>query len=243
MCGAGPGTGGWGRGVGVKGGSWNSSQVTAAHILLWVGMWGCGGGAMMGVGRVVGKGVGRGFYWSLNKTGIVTGLGCRNERYDTKSYTKSRGIPDFWENPPVMTSRSWKYVIISPKKSPKMRRREISPHYLCKKEQPSWKTEKLAHFEFLNSNISVFGHDFKPKMEISTDISVIWRWYKRLVIVFSGFWVKIGGNVGPVPMGLEISNNYCGVMDAFRGLKLIICRDIGLIWMSCGCQGCGFSCF
>ena len=36
-------------------------------------------------------------------------------------------------------------------------------------------------------------------------------------------------DVGPVPMGLEISNNYCGVMDAFRGLKLIICRDIGLI--------------
>ena len=34
--------------------------------------------------------------------------------------------------------------------------------------------------------------------------------------------------MGPVPMGLEISNN-CGVMDAFRGLKLIICRDIGLI--------------
>ena len=35
--------------------------------------------------------------------------------------------------------------------------------------------------------------------------------------------------MGPVPIGLEISNNYCGVMDAFRGLKLIICRDIGLI--------------
>ena len=35
--------------------------------------------------------------------------------------------------------------------------------------------------------------------------------------------------MGPVPMGLEISNNYCGVMDAFRGLKLIICRDIGMI--------------
>ena len=42
---------------------------------------------------------------------------------------------------------------------------------------------------------------------------------------------------------LEISNNYCGVSDAFRGLKLIICRDIGLIWMSYGRQGCGFSYF
>ena len=59
MCGAGPETGGWGQGVGVKGGQggvWNSSQVTAAHILLWVGMWGCGGGAMMGAGMVMGKG-------------------------------------------------------------------------------------------------------------------------------------------------------------------------------------------
>ena len=38
--------------------------------------------------------------------------------------------------------------------------------------------------------------------------------------------------MGPGPMGLdllEISYHYCGVMDAFRGLKLIICRDIGLI--------------
>ena len=78
---------------------------------------------MMGVGRGVGKGGwGEAFIEVLNKTGIVTCLGCRNERYDTKSYTKSRGIPDFWGNPPVMTSRSQKYVIISPKKGQKTRR-------------------------------------------------------------------------------------------------------------------------
>ena len=57
---------------------------------------------------------------------------------------KSQGIPNFGGIPIVMTSHSRKYVIISPKKSPKMRRREISPNYLCKKEQPSWKTEKLT---------------------------------------------------------------------------------------------------
>ena len=106
-------------------------------------MWGCGGGAMMGVGESGGEGGwGEAFIEVLNKTGIVTRLGCRNERYDTKLYTKSRGIPDFSGNPLEMTSRSRKYVIISPKKSPKTRRREISPHYLCKKEQPSWKIEK-----------------------------------------------------------------------------------------------------
>ena len=49
----------------------------------------------------------------LNKTGIVTHLGCHNERYDTKS-----GNPQFWRDfPIVMTSHSRKYVIISPKKS------------------------------------------------------------------------------------------------------------------------------
>ena len=34
MCGAGPGTGGWGQG--------GSSQVTAVDVLLWVGMGGVG---------------------------------------------------------------------------------------------------------------------------------------------------------------------------------------------------------
>ena len=47
----------------------------------------------------VGRGWGKAFIEVLNKTGIVTHLGCRNERYDTKLYTKSRGIPDFWGNP------------------------------------------------------------------------------------------------------------------------------------------------
>ena len=55
----GVGARGWGQG-GSRGVS-NSSQVTAADILLWVGMGGCGGEAMIGVRRVVGKGVGRGF--------------------------------------------------------------------------------------------------------------------------------------------------------------------------------------
>ena len=130
-----------------------------------VGLWGWGndgGGEGGGEG-----GWGEAFIEVLNKTGIVTRLGCRNERYDTKSYTKSRGIPDFWGNPPVMTSRSRKYVIISPKKSPKTRRREISPHYLCKKEQPSWKIEKngslrnfkLKYYEAIRQPIG-------PKLDI-----------------------------------------------------------------------------
>ena len=70
------------------------------------GGWGKGGGAR-GWGKGVGQGVGaRG--WNLylnevlNKTGIVTRLGCRNERYDTKS-----GNPQFSRDfPVVMTSRS-----------------------------------------------------------------------------------------------------------------------------------------
>ena len=79
----------------------------------------------------------------------------RTFRYEIRM--KSWGIPDFGGIPVVMTSHSRKHVIISPKKSLKTRRREISPNYLCKKEQPSWKTEKLSHFEFLNLNISLLN--------------------------------------------------------------------------------------
>ena len=70
----------------------------------------------------------------------------------TRNRTRNHGeSPIFLGNLPVMTSHSRKYAIISPKKSPRMRRREISPHYLCKKEPPSWKTGKLAHFEISNA--------------------------------------------------------------------------------------------
>ena len=136
---------GLGQGVGVKGGQlklFTSDCSTYIAVGRDVGLWGWGND---GGGEGGGEGDwGEAFIEVLNKTGIVTRLGCRNERYDTKLYTKLWGIPDFWGNPPVMTSRSQKYVIISPKKSPKTRRREISPYYLCKKEQPSWKTEKNA---------------------------------------------------------------------------------------------------
>ena len=39
---------------------------------------------------------------------------------------------------------------------------------------------------------------------------------------------KPGGHVG-ISAHFKISNDYCGVMDAFRGLKLIIYRAFGLI--------------
>ena len=95
MCGAGPGTGGWGQGVGVKGGYLKLfTSDCSTHIAVGrdVGLWGWGndgGGEDGGEG-----GWGEAFIEVLNKTGIVTRLGCRNERYDTKSYTKS-GNPRF----------------------------------------------------------------------------------------------------------------------------------------------------
>ena len=64
---------------------------------------------------------------------------------------KSEGFPRFRGIPIVMTSRSRKYVIISPKKVRKQDVREISSNYLCKKKQPCWKSEKLAHLRISNS--------------------------------------------------------------------------------------------
>ena len=88
----------------------------------------------------------------------------------TRNRTRNRGESSIFGNPPVMTSRSRKHVIILPKK---VRKREGETFHLIIYARRSSHLGKLAHFKFLNSNISVFGHDFKPKMEISTDFSVI----------------------------------------------------------------------
>ena len=105
--------------------------------------------------------MGRGFnrIFEQNKYRYID-FGYRNAHYETKSAEIAffGGFPQFLAgNPRGMTSQSRKNVIISPEKSPRTRRREISPNYLCKKEQPSWKTEKLPHFEFLNLNISLLN--------------------------------------------------------------------------------------
>ena len=76
MCGAGPGTGGWGQGVGVKWGSrgglklFTSDRSTHIAVGRDVGVWGWGndgGGDGGGEG-----GWGEAFIEVLNKTGIVT---------------------------------------------------------------------------------------------------------------------------------------------------------------------------
>ena len=61
------------------------------------------------------------------------------------------GNPRFWGNPRCNDITFSKIRHNLAQKSPKMRRREISANYLCKKEQPSWKTEKLPHFEISNA--------------------------------------------------------------------------------------------
>ena len=79
--------------------------MTVADILLWVGMGGCGGEAMMGVRRVVGKGVGRGFNrnFEQNRYRYIE-FGYRYAHYGTKSaeITISRGFPHFWQGIPML---------------------------------------------------------------------------------------------------------------------------------------------
>ena len=76
--------------------------------------------------------------------------------------TKSWGIPNFGGIPVVMTSRSRKYVIISPKKS----ENKMCERFRC--AMPMRKKGRhldfSAHLRISNSNISVFGHYIKPKM-------------------------------------------------------------------------------
>ena len=177
---------------------------------------GKGGGVRGGV-----RGVESIFKWSFQQNSYRNfRLGYRNAHYETKSAEIAffwGGIPNFWGNPPCNDITFSKIHHNLARKVRKRDVREISPNYLCKMEQPSWKSEKLAHFEFLNSNISVFGHDFKPKMKIWTDFSVIWRWYKRLETTFSSFWVKIGGWCGSSAHGSKISNwHYDGMALNFH---------------------------
>ena len=108
---------------------------------LWKGArdWGQEGWGKGGGGKGWGKGgQGGGIYLNevLNKTGIVTRLGCRNERYDTKSC--EIGESPIFEGFPRCNDITFSKIRHNlAKKSPKTRRREISANYLCKKEQPS----------------------------------------------------------------------------------------------------------
>ena len=106
---------------------------------------GQGGGA-----RGWGKGGARGWNLYLNEVFLQNRyrnfrLGCCNSCYDTKLYTKSQGISDFGFIAIVMTSRSRKNVIISPKKVRKQDVQEISSNYLCKKEQPCWPHLRISN--------------------------------------------------------------------------------------------------
>ena len=63
--------------------------MTVADILLWVGMGGCGGEAMMGVRRGWGRGVGRGF----NQSFIGMHITGRNQ----PKIAILRGFSCFWQ--------------------------------------------------------------------------------------------------------------------------------------------------
>ena len=113
---------------------------------------------MMGVGRVVGKGVGRGFNRSFEPKQVslhsvwLSECILRDEIGQNRDF---RGVSPIFgrESPCNDITFSEKHHVLAPQ----TRRREISPNYLCKKEQPYWKTEKLPHFEFLNLNISLMN--------------------------------------------------------------------------------------
>ena len=154
----------------------------------------------------------------MNKTGIVTCLGCRNERYDTKSYEIWESL--IFEGFPCCNDITFSEIHHNlAQKSPKTRRWEISANYLCKKEQPSWKSEYVGSLRIFKLKYFSIGHDFKPKMEISTDFSVIWRWYKRLVTAFSNFWVKIGGWCGSMAHGSSLKYGEISVFVQFQWVQ------------------------
>ena len=178
---------------------------------------GQGGGGKKGGGRGVGwwggegggeRGWGEALIEVLNKTGIISFssvIGMHITRRNQPKIAIFEGNPRFFGGIPCndITFSEIHHNLARKKSENEMCGRFHACDGAIKKKPPSWKTEYLAHFEFSNSNISILGHYFKPKMEIWTDFTVIWRWYKRLVTAFSSFWVKIGGSSAH---GSKISN-------------------------------------
>ena len=117
--------------------------------------WGDGGGE--GGGE---RGWGEALIEVLNKTGIVSFssvIGMHITRRNRPKSRFSRGIPNFWEESPCNDITFSKIRHNLARKVRKRDVREISPNYISKKEQPSWKSEKMPHFEFLNLNISLLN--------------------------------------------------------------------------------------
>ena len=116
------------------------------------GRWGDGGGE--GGGE---RGWGEALIEVLNKRGIVTLSLVIGMHIMRQNQPKSWEIPDFWGNPHYNDITFSKIHHNLAQNFRKRDVQEISPNYLCKKEQPCWKTEKLPHFEFLNLNISLLN--------------------------------------------------------------------------------------
>ena len=82
-----------GVGRGGLGGTWKFPKLSQTHRWLSVGGGGCRGGAMMGVERVVGKGLGEALIEVLEQNRYrYFRLECQNVHSDTKS-ERNQGIP------------------------------------------------------------------------------------------------------------------------------------------------------
>ena len=138
---------GWGKGVGEVG----------------LGKW--GGGSRVGE-----AGWGKG--WNLRNRYRNFRLGCRNSRYDTKSY-KSRESPIFGGIPCVMTSRSRKNVIISLKKSKNEMCERFHLIIYARRSSHLENLNMWAHFEFLHSNISLMNGRQVLIFQLGPNICVI----------------------------------------------------------------------
>ena len=77
----------------------------------------------------------------LNKTGIVTSDSGVGTHVPTRNRNEIAGNPRFFGESPCND------IIVSPIRHNLARKRDvrdISPNYLCRKEQPSWKTEYVG---------------------------------------------------------------------------------------------------
>ena len=132
----------------------------------------------------------------LNKTGIVTLTLVIGMHITRQNRPKSH----FWGVSPVFGRESpWNDITISQKRhnltQKKSENEMCERFYLIIYARRSSHLENLnmwAHFEFLNSNISLMNGRQVLIFQLGPDISIIWRWYERGGWAISHFQDKIG---------------------------------------------------
>ena len=109
-------------------------------------------------------------------------------------------------------------IIVSEKRhvlTRKTRRRGISSNYLCKKEQPCWKTEKLPHLRISNSIYEAMVAYFLKYLRYEHIVVVLRCLPSVETVGLAILKKKSEGDMGPGPMGEWVYIYKCQIISIY----------------------------